>query len=191
MLLRHAETQLSPLNVRELTCSNKKVYSTRAPSSGAITLSALKIFEGFDGSAQPGAPGYNETLQRLIEANKFAYGQRATFGDPAFTPNVTELERAYLTEEVAAEARAKIVSGETFPVGYYNPSNYYTTRENGTSHLATVDGNGMAVSLTTTVNLIWGSQVSECRLSLIVTVPISPFPHLSVWQRSWLKRSDG
>jgi gamma-glutamyltranspeptidase/glutathione hydrolase len=75
---------------------------------------------------------------------------------------VTELEAAYLTEEVAAEARAKIVSGETFPVSYYNPSNYYTTREGGTSHLAAVDGNGMAVSLTTTVNLIWGSQVSEC-----------------------------
>lgn len=152
----------------KLTGSGKKIYSTRAPSSGAITLSALKIYEGFDGSPQPGASGYNESLQQLIEANKFAYGQRATFGDPAFTPNVTELERAYLTEEVAAEARAKIVSGETFPVSYYNPSNYYTTREGGTSHLATADGKGMAVSLTTTVNLIWGSQVSTYHPSCLV-----------------------
>jgi gamma-glutamyltranspeptidase/glutathione hydrolase len=48
---------------------NKKIFSTRAPSSGAITLSALKIFEGFDGNgyngtAQPGTPGYNVTEQR-------------------------------------------------------------------------------------------------------------------------------
>lgn len=48
---------------------NKRIFSTRAPSSGAITLSALKIFEGFDGpnfngTAQPGAPGYNQTEQR-------------------------------------------------------------------------------------------------------------------------------
>lgn len=71
------------------------------------------------------------------------------------------LERSYLTEEVAAAARAKIVDNATFPTSYYNPSNYYPSRESGTSHLATADGSGMAVSLTTTVNLIWGSRVSE------------------------------
>jgi gamma-glutamyltranspeptidase/glutathione hydrolase len=97
----------------------------------------------------------------VVEATKFAYGQRATFGDPAFTANVTYLENSYLTDAVAAAARAKIVTGETFPVSYYNPSNYFPSREAGTSHLATADGTGMAVSLTTTVNLIWGSQVSK------------------------------
>ena len=29
----------------------KKLYTTVAPSSGTIALSALKIFEGFDGAA--------------------------------------------------------------------------------------------------------------------------------------------
>jgi gamma-glutamyltranspeptidase/glutathione hydrolase len=71
------------------------------------------------------------------------------------------LETSYLTEEVASEARARIVTNKTFPVSYYDPSNYYPTRESGTSHLATADGSGMSVSLTTTVNLLWGSQVSE------------------------------
>lgn len=73
------------------------------------------------------------------------------------------LERSYLTEEVAAAARAKIVDNATFPTSYYNPSTYYPSRESGTSHLATADGSGMSVSLTTTVNLIWGSRVSECQ----------------------------
>lgn len=95
----------------------------------------------------------------MVEANKFAYGQRTWLGDPAFTANVSTLEASFLTDEVVAAARAKIVDGKTSNVTYYNPSNYYPTAEGGTSHMAVVDCTGMAISLTTTVNLIWGSQV--------------------------------
>lgn len=101
-------------------------------------------------------------MSSVIQATKFAYGQRANFGDPAFTANVSTLEKLYLTEPVAAAARAKIVDDATFGVSYYDPSKYTPTRESGTSHIAAVDSTGMSISLTTTVNLIWGSQVSEC-----------------------------
>lgn len=96
----------------------------------------------------------------VVEANKFAYGQRATLGDPAFTANVTTLEKLYLTEQVASEARAKISDDATFATTYYDPTDYIPFEEGGTSHLAVIDGSGMAVSLTTTVNLIFGSRVS-------------------------------
>lgn len=99
----------------------------------------------------------------MIEATKFAYGQRATLGDPAFTSNVSSLEQTYVTEDVASLARAKISDNQTYPSSYYTPSGYIPTQESGTSYLATVDGNGMAISLTTTVNLYWGSRVSEYR----------------------------
>lgn len=92
---------------------------------------------------------------------RLAYGQRATLGDPAFTANVTSVERSYLTEEVVKAARSRIVAGETFPTSYYDPSEYVPSAESGTSHLATADASGMAVSLTTTVNTGWGSRVSE------------------------------
>jgi gamma-glutamyltranspeptidase/glutathione hydrolase len=85
----------------------------------------------------------------VIEANKFAYGQRSNFGDPAFTPNVTTLERLYLTEPVVEAARAKINDTATFGTSFYTPSGYVPGPEAGTSHLAVVDGDGMAVSLTT------------------------------------------
>lgn len=97
----------------------------------------------------------------VIESTKFAYGQRATLGDPAFTANVSSLEQAYITEEVASLARERISDDQTFESSYYDPSGYFPSQEFGTSYLATVDGNGMAVSLTTTVNLYWGSRVSE------------------------------
>jgi gamma-glutamyltranspeptidase/glutathione hydrolase len=155
-----------------LTRRDKRIFSVVAPASGSVVLSALKIFGGFDGSAQDDDPAINLTTHRrkspvevllirpVIEATKFAYGQRATLGDPAFTSNVTSLEQSYITEDVASLAREKISDEQTFPSSYYTPSGYIPTQEFGTSYLATVDGNGMAISLTTTVNLYWGSRVS-------------------------------
>ncbi|BEJ16362.1 hypothetical protein CspHIS471_0509670 [Cutaneotrichosporon sp. HIS471] len=138
----------------------KRIFSTTAPSSGAIVLSTLKIFEGLEEPVAKTVESTYLATHFLVEANKFGYGQRATLGDPAFTSNVSTLEASYLTDEVAAAARALIPRNTTYPGTYYNPANYApASREGGTSHLAAVDGSGMAISLTTTVNLLWGSQV--------------------------------
>ena len=90
-----------------------------------------------------------------VQSTKFAYGQRTTFGDPAFTANVSTLEREYIQYDTAAAARALINDTQTYGIQYYDPTDYTTTAEGGTSHMAVVDGTGMAVSLTTTVNLYW------------------------------------
>lgn len=87
-------------------------------------------------------------------------GARSDYGDPAFTPNVTQLEREYITFATAEEARDKISSNQTFPPAYYDPDQWFATREAGTSHLAVVGGqDDMAISLTTTINTYYGSQV--------------------------------
>lgn len=59
-----------------ITYRDSRIFATVAPSSGSVVLSALKIFENFDGSAQFTDPGFNLTQHRLIEATQFAYGQR-------------------------------------------------------------------------------------------------------------------
>jgi gamma-glutamyltranspeptidase/glutathione hydrolase len=51
-----------------------RIFSTVAPSSGAVVLSALKIFEGYDGSAELNQAAINETTHRLIQATRFGYG---------------------------------------------------------------------------------------------------------------------
>ncbi|KAJ7138819.1 gamma-glutamyltranspeptidase [Mycena filopes] len=145
-----------PVNI---TYRNNRIFSTVAPSSGAVVLSALKIFEGYRGNYTDSDPEINVTTHRLIEATQFAYGQRTQYGDPAFTSNVTDLQKFYLTPEAIADVRSRILDNATFPVAYYNPSNYTPLDDHGTSHLAALDQSGMAVSLTTTVNLFWGSQV--------------------------------
>ncbi|KAL8287474.1 hypothetical protein RQP46_003332 [Phenoliferia psychrophenolica] len=145
-----------PVNI---TYRNSRIFSTVAPSSGAVVLSALKIFEGYQANYTDSDPEINVTTHRLIEATKFGYGQRATYGDPAFSPNVTELQKYYLTDAVVEEIRTKIVDNQTFNALYYDPENYSILNDSGTSHMAVIDSTGMAVSLTTTVNTYWGSQV--------------------------------
>ncbi|KAJ7728322.1 gamma-glutamyltranspeptidase [Mycena metata] len=145
-----------PVNI---TYRNNRIFSTVAPSSGAVVLSALKVFEGYQGNYADSDPHINVTTHRLIEATQFAYGQRTQYGDPAFTSNVTDLQQYYLTEAAVADVRSKILDNTTFPVAYYDPSKYTPLDDHGTSHMAAIDQSGMAVSLTTTVNLFWGSQV--------------------------------
>ncbi|KAF9021395.1 hypothetical protein BDZ89DRAFT_1042820 [Hymenopellis radicata] len=94
----------------------------------------------------------------LIQATKFAYGQRTTVGDPAFTKKMTRLEKRYLTDEVVQKVREMLPHNETYEAKYYDPASYQVLSDNGTSHMAAVDKDGNAVSLTTTVNLGWGSR---------------------------------
>ncbi|KAH8920707.1 gamma-glutamyltranspeptidase [Atractiella rhizophila] len=138
----------------QISYRGHKVTSTIAPSSGTVVLSALKIFEGFE----PKKLGWNESTHRIIEADRWGYAQRTEYGDPAFTKNVSWLEKQSLTPAVYEAARVRI-DNTSHPAVYYNPDNNVVLDDHGTSHIATVDDSGLAVTLTTTVNLYWGSQV--------------------------------
>jgi gamma-glutamyltranspeptidase/glutathione hydrolase len=50
----------------------QKIFSTSAPSSGTVTLSALKIFEGFDGSASDTASAINITTHNSTSTRREA-----------------------------------------------------------------------------------------------------------------------
>ena len=80
----------TPVNI---TYRDNRIFSTVAPSSGAVVLSALKIFEGWSATAKIDDPAYDIVAHRLIEATRFGYGQRTWYGDPAYTANVSTLER--------------------------------------------------------------------------------------------------
>lgn len=80
----------TPVNI---TYRANRIFSTVAPSSGTVVLSALKVFEEWPGSALVDDPAYGITTHRLIQATRFGYGQRTWYGDPAYTANVSSLER--------------------------------------------------------------------------------------------------
>jgi len=76
-----------------VTYRDSHVFSTVAPSSGAVVFSILKIFERYPTTAKVHDPEYDITAHRLIQATRFCYGRRANYGDLAYTANVSTLER--------------------------------------------------------------------------------------------------
>lgn len=85
--------------------------------------------------------------------------QRTELGDPSFLVGLQEYEDQMLNDTTAAEIRAKISDSRTQNVSYYDPSGIESLETPGTSHIVTADASGMAISLTTTVNLLFGSHL--------------------------------
>lgn len=113
------------------------------------------------------ATNLNISTQRLVEATKFAYGQRGALADPQYLLNVTLLEALFLEPSTGEVIRSLIKDNSTYQPAEYDPGTYLnilddhglTVQDSGTSHMVTADENGLVVSLTTTVNLYWGAQI--------------------------------
>lgn len=133
-----------------------KIFSTGAPSSGSVALSTFKIIEGYDMS-DPKIRDLN--THRLDEAIRFAYGAHAELGDPEFEKEMDVFEAQMLNASTAAKIRSRISDYHTKKVSAYNPKNLTTPETHGTSHVVTADDSGMSVTLTTTINLLFGSLV--------------------------------
>lgn len=138
-----------------------KLYGTVAPSSGSVVLSTLQTVDQFRADGQENLKDVDVSTHRFIEANKFSYGQRTNYGDPAFVKNVSRLESKYLELDFSSQNKAKISDTQTFPTAYYIPENRKTEvlNDHGTSAITVVDNDSMAISLTTTINTFWGSQL--------------------------------
>ncbi|KAL1918669.1 uncharacterized protein VTP21DRAFT_2691 [Calcarisporiella thermophila] len=145
------------------------VYTCSPPCSGAVVLSDLNILEGFTLQRD------NLTAHRLVEAMKFGYGQRTVLGDPDYVQNVTELVNQFLSKDLAAELRSRITDNATHTTEYYDPKGYEIKTDGGTSHMSSGDSEGYAAALTSTVNLIWGSQVMTNDTGIILNNQMDDF----------------
>ncbi|KAK0521217.1 hypothetical protein OC834_006689 [Tilletia horrida] len=157
----------------EGTWAGKKIYTTGAPTSGPPLMSLLRMLEDFEQFKPrndsgrlstfggPGIEGLNSPLgvHRYVEALKFAFGQRTLIGDPAYlSAKANAAIDEIPTEKRIKELRKNITDDRTHPISYYHPK-FDIAHDHGTMSLSVIDKNGMAVTLTSTVNLIFGSKV--------------------------------
>lgn len=150
-----------------------KLTSCSAPASGAVALSIMKIIEGY-GSMR--APGWlNLSTHRLDEAMRFGYGQRTALGDPSFVLNATEYEADMLNASTAEAIRGRISDSHTLNVSAYDPEGIEVLDTPGTSHIVTADKDGMAISLTSTINLLFGSQLMDNETGIIMNDEMNDF----------------
>ncbi|KAL8866474.1 MAG: hypothetical protein Q9174_006283 [Haloplaca sp. 1 TL-2023] len=156
-----------------ITYRDYKLTSGSAPSSGVVALSVLKKVEGYSDLGDLQA--LNLSTHRLDEAIRFAYGERANLGDPLFVPGLDEYQSQMINETTAANVRAEISDVRTLNVSEYNPEGLESLETPGTSHIVTADASGMAISLTTTINLLFGSQVIVPETGVIMNNEMNDF----------------
>ncbi|MFK0297920.1 gamma-glutamyltransferase family protein [Brevundimonas sp. NPDC090276] len=147
--------------VREAVCGPYKVYVVCVPpppSSGASILQLLAMGEqtpDLDKGAQSAeAWAAFGQLQRLMYADRDRY-----FGDPAFVsvPVAGLLDPTYVAERAALAPALRGAAPFGTPTGAPRVGADATQEPAGTSHLVVVDAQGNAVSMTTTVESLFGS----------------------------------
>lgn len=127
-----------------------EVFTMPPPSSGGVVLEILNVLSGDDLAALGArSPAY---LHLLAEAMRHGFADRARwYGDPEFTqvPIDTLTSLAY-----AKSLRARIRDDATSPDDQYG-----SKPDAGTTHLSVIDGEGMAVGCTTTINTGFGAML--------------------------------
>ncbi|KAI9475132.1 hypothetical protein LPJ78_000373 [Coemansia sp. RSA 989] len=148
----------------------RRVITGSAPTSGSILLNMLNVVEGFT-LALDGPTALN--YHRLVEAMKFGAAQRTLLGDPSFVDIMSNLTRQ-ISKGFASEIRANISDTQTFDVDHYDPE-YDVLNNHGTTHLSILDKDEMAVALTSTVNLEFGSRIMDPSTGIILNDEMDDF----------------
>ncbi|KAL8808241.1 MAG: hypothetical protein Q9223_006678 [Gallowayella weberi] len=156
-----------------ITYRDYKLTACSAPSSGEVALSVLKTIEGYTDIGNPAA--LNISTHRLDEAIRFGYGERANLGDPSFVSGLDEYQSEMLNDTTAARIRSEISDVRTLDVSDYDPKGLESLETPGTSHIVTADASGMAITLTTTINLGFGSQLMVESTGVIMNNEMNDF----------------
>lgn len=149
------------------------VHSTSAPSSGTVVLNALNTLSGYPDFFAP--DNVNLSTHLMDEAIRFGYGARTEMGDPNFVANMSLYEQELLLPATGADIRSKISDTQTFNVSYYDPSGIQSLVTPGTSAIVTSDASGLSFSLTTTVNLLFGSNLIVPETGVIMNNEMNDF----------------
>lgn len=142
------------------------LHSCSNPSAGEVALAVLKTVEGYDDFFHP--DNVNLSTHRLDEATRFAYGARSNLGDPAYVKGMIEFQNDLLSENRARHIRHKISDKHTLNISDYNPSGFEIHENHGTSQIVAADASGMAITLTSTVNLLFGSGLMVLETGIIM-----------------------
>ncbi|MFC0407792.1 gamma-glutamyltransferase [Roseomonas elaeocarpi] len=150
-----------------------EVIGPPAPSAGGMHVAQmLNLLEGFAlGASGSGTPA---TLHLIAEALKLAFADRAMVtADPAFLRIPVErlTSKAYAAERRAEldPARARDWAPGVAPLPY---------ESNDTTHVTTADASGIVVTMTQTINGLFGARVRIPGLGLTPNNYMSNFdPH--------------
>ncbi|KAK3579884.1 hypothetical protein CHS0354_025747 [Potamilus streckersoni] len=138
------------------TFQGKTIETVPAPGSGPILLSILNIIERIKPQKDSA-----ESYHSILEAFKFAFAQQQWLADPEF-----ELSVVNSTLKIISQAEADRLYNITSSINMTNSDpTFYEGKvqgslfDLGTSHISVIDSQELMVSVTTTINTWFGSQI--------------------------------
>ncbi|OGE52752.1 hypothetical protein PENARI_c009G10880 [Penicillium arizonense] len=161
-------------NISQIDYRGYKVTSTSAPSSGIVAMSILKIlgtYKDFFATEED----VHLSTHRMDEAMRFGYGERSKLGDPLFVDGMAEYETEMLDQSTIDDIRSRISDVRTQNVSAYDPAGIESLDTPGTSHIAAADHTGLAISVITTINLLFGSHVMVPETGIIMNDEMNDF----------------
>lgn len=165
--LKNYEVRWLPPLIMNLTNSGEKLFTFPLPGSGAILIFILNVLRGF--SLKHDTQSYH----RIIETFKFAYSKKAELGDPNFSKQMEEIADNLIKIEYADNVRNKIDDTKTHRVEYYGNASTLPD-DHGTSHMSILAPNGDAISVTSTINNVFGSLIIS-RTGIILNDEMNDF----------------
>ncbi|KAL4223040.1 Gamma-glutamyltranspeptidase 1 [Mactra antiquata] len=160
---------------------NLTAYGPPPPSSGAVYHFILNVLSGyrFDSSSVSTPEVAITTYYRIVEAFKHAFALRTVLGDndvgtEAFKSYVNELVKNMTDPSFGDSIRNLINDTTTFGTEYYN-AKFGTPWDHGTAHLSVLGPNGDAVSITSTINLHFGSKIIGSRTGIVFNDEMDDF----------------
>ncbi|KAM7416336.1 hypothetical protein PAMA_018416 [Pampus argenteus] len=149
-----------------------QMYIPPPPAGGIILSLILNIMKGY-GLNSTSLTGEQKTLayHRYIEAFKFANGLKKHLRDPHFSSE--EMAKKFTEDSFAKHIRSLISNDKTHDPQYYNITPSLDSI--GTTHVSVLAEDGSAVSVTSTINHIFGSKVFSPSTGVILNNELSDF----------------
>ncbi|XP_041373230.1 glutathione hydrolase 1 proenzyme-like [Gigantopelta aegis] len=169
-LLQYVAERKDPLT--STLHDNLTIFTPPLPSSGALLIFMLNVLDGYRFTHESVKHTRNAilTYHRIVETFKFAYALRMDLGDEPLPKLIANLT----SHKFADEIRSKIWDNQTHNLAYYGKTSYSEIKTS-TAHLSIIDQGGNAVSVTSTINLWFGSRVRGIRTGILFNDEMDDF----------------
>ncbi|XP_050682110.1 glutathione hydrolase 1 proenzyme-like isoform X1 [Leptidea sinapis] len=154
------------------------LYSVPLPGSGSVLAFIMNMLRGWVGPGSHVPTDSNLYWHRAVETFKYAYAKRTGLGDPSRSNlpfSIPELERNLSTPEWAKSFRELVDDTRTYNDWHHYGALFEGADDHGTAHVVVVAPDGSAVSITSTINYIWGSQRRSKQLGIMLNNEMDDF----------------
>jgi len=174
--LRSYKVQWEPTVSYKLINKGLTLISSPPPGSGVITNSIVGVMDLYN----PDPLDKHRPLywHRLVEATKFAFAKRTDMGDwsiPEIREHVKEIVANLSSSDWSQNIKDKISDYQTFQDPEYYGAKTVFEEDHGTCHHCFLSPEGDAVSVTASVNLIWGCKFMSPSTGIIMNNQMDDF----------------